>query len=93
MFKQPPNLLSPTVSPGQLKLASKRPSAQTEWMGHALRFLSLAVLLAGCPSPARVRCIDACTTEHDRCMLAARNGEALQECDEGARACVRGCPL
>ncbi len=55
----------------------------------------LAIMLSsGCyrMSAERLRCLNHCAQEKDRCILAARNTWAIQRCDSETNRCVRSCP-
>lgn len=89
--------LEPALEPAPR--AHGRPFAQpSRWSSEdgAVRalLLSLSVLLlAACgPSPARLACFDRCQVANERCVLSATTASELTSCDLRTDACLASCP-
>lgn len=76
-----------------------RSSPTVRGAGRAVSALAIAgvsalvACLMACQfhDPRYARCRESCRVEHDRCVVDAMNGAALQQCDQGMSACLEYC--
>ncbi len=64
--------------------------------GVLAALLALASAAASCGPPPHTaqhhQCRHYCQSEHDRCIVHATSGAALQTCDANVRGCLGSCP-